>query len=987
MKIFVTAFHTLRFAIVFGLCPLLFAVEVAQAQNATWATAPIVVGPDPGTFDWNAATNWMPATVPTGTATMGPTTGPAISFSSAATTIGAVQFAAMTSVYSIQVNPTTTFTINGAGVTNSSVNSQVIDVETNVGGQHGVLEFHNSATAGSNIFYTAQGALAMNAVPAIINFRNSSTAGDANFLNAGSSAAGGGGGATQFLDTGTSAGTANFANLGTAFAGAFGGITNFLNGTAANATIQNNGAQVASMSTFDHTQGRTIFQNSATAENATIINQGSAFAGGFGGSTEFIDTSTAGNSTITNNGGTTAGAHGGLTLFSADPASITQASNAGTSTLIANAGSNGGEGGEIRFIFYSSGATARVEVFGNGRLDISFLFSEGTTIGSLEGNGNVFLGSKNLDIGGNDMDTTFSGLIQDGGVNPETGGSISKSGLGTLTLTSDNTYTGGTTVNDGVLAVGSLHALGTGDVTVHGGTLQTANGPRTIAVGGNYLQDGGTLRLQIGGPVAGTDSELLAVTGGATLGGTLSLVQINGFTPTPGQRVTIITVDNGHSDEFADVISDFPGMLQPVVKYDEPFDVYIVFQITSFVLDGLTPNQRAVAHQLNQVMNDPRASDLIDFLVTEQPEDLPHDYDLIAPEELASMYEISFSQSFVQNMNLQHRLDDVRAGSTGFSSNGYSMNTSGTDVTKEDGKVVAPTASRDVMVPGPDNRWGVWVTGSGNFVDVGNNDDNAHGYDITTGNVLIGVDYRLSDHFVVGIAGGYSGSWSDLVDNGRVEADGGRGGIYASLYNIRLLGSNVHVDAAVNGGWNNYDTRRYGLEEVLPQQGDFAHGDTDGCEFNALLAYGADWMFGRLLVGTWSMIQYTNVDLNSFTEDGSLAPLHFPDQDEDSIRSSTGIRLAYNANCGGAVIRPEVRAAWQHDSGDRAYPIRSQFASGAGDVFTVHGPKIGSDSAVVDAGVSIPWNSRISTYIYYSGILGRDNYDNNAVSGGFRFSF
>ena len=49
---------------------------------------------------------------------------------------------------------------------------------------------------------------------------------------------------------------------------------------------------------------------------------------------------------------------------------------------------------------------------------------------------------------------------------------------------------------------------------------------------------------------------------------------------------------------------------------------------------------------------------------------LPHDYDLIAPEELAAIYEISISSSMVQNNNLQRRMDDIRAGSNGFCANG-----------------------------------------------------------------------------------------------------------------------------------------------------------------------------------------------------------------------------------------------------------------------------------------------------------------------------
>ncbi|ECM8418655.1 AIDA autotransporter, partial [Salmonella enterica subsp. enterica serovar Kentucky] len=44
-------------------------------------------------------------------------------------------------------------------------------------------------------------------------------------------------------------------------------------------------------------------------------------------------------------------------------------------------------------------------------------------------------------------------------------GNVVKSGADTLTLSGSNTYTGGTTINDGTLVATSVDALGTGDVT------------------------------------------------------------------------------------------------------------------------------------------------------------------------------------------------------------------------------------------------------------------------------------------------------------------------------------------------------------------------------------------------------------------------------------------------------------------------------------------------------------------------------------------
>ncbi len=608
---------------------------------------------------------------------------------------------------------------------------------------------------------------------------------------------------------------------------------------------------------------------------------------------------------------------------------------------------------------------------------------------TLTNNGSVQTGGVILDSNG--FNSTLSGVFSGSG-------GVSKIGTGAIVLTNTNTYGGDTFVDAGSLIVdgsiasssttvnpnGLLGGVGTiGGNVISDGIVSPGDSPGTLTINGNYSQNSiGTLRIEVAG-LPGGQHDLLFVGGSATLDGTLQVLRLNNFMPMKGDRVTFLTDNGGHTGTFDTVTSTFLGLLQPVVHYDEANDVYLIFQLGSFNIGGLTPNQKSVAFNLNIAANDPAAANLINFLGQEPLANLPADYDLIAPEELASIYEIGFSQAVVQNNNLQRRMDDIRAGSNGFCANGFVPQVSGKDYSKDsDGKASLPDKStRDVYTPAPDNRWGVFVTGTGDFVNVGNDDLNARGYDITTGDFTVGADYRLCDHFALGVDAGYSRSTADLVGDGRVDVDGGKVGAYATVFGKGLFGSTFYVDGGVGGGWNSYDTRRTGLQDEA------VRGSTGGSEFNAFIAYGSDWTFGCFNIGTWSTVQYTNVGIDRFTETGSLAPLIIENQDENSFRATTGLHASYDIKAGHAIFRPELRAAWQHEYCDQAYQIDSQLASGAGGIFRVRGPDIGRDAALVGAGVNMQWNNRFSTYVYYDGVIGRSNYDSNAVSGGLRVDF
>jgi autotransporter-associated beta strand protein len=249
------------------------------------------------------------------------------------------------------------------------------------------------------------------------------------------------------------------------------------NSSAGEGTYHNKGASVPVSA-----GGRTDFYGRSTAANGTFINDGGTADGAGGSTTTFQCESDASNAIIIANGGTASGAGGAIISFSKN-ALLDNA------TLICKGGVDGGQGGSIWFSDYTADNTntARVKLFGNGIMYVEGAGGPGVDIGSLEGDGIVYLGEKFLSVGRNNLDTTFSGLLAsyDG---QNFGGVLQKVGEGTLTLSGANTYADHTTVLLGALVANNTtgSATGTGPVQVQAGILGgkgTIAGPVTIGVG------------------------------------------------------------------------------------------------------------------------------------------------------------------------------------------------------------------------------------------------------------------------------------------------------------------------------------------------------------------------------------------------------------------------------------------------------------------------------------------------------------------------
>ena len=326
--------------------------------------------------------------------------------------------------------------------------------------------------------------------------------------------------------------------------------------SAGNSTITDNGGTAA----FDGGGFTTTAVNSTLA-NATVINNGGAGSGGY-----ITINGSAGNATLIANGGLAANQSGGGIRFQggtgananitvnggngsnaqAGGISFQYTSTAGSATVTLNGGSNGGNGAYAYFYNGASGGTSRFIVNSKATLDISQVdYTNNISFGSVEGSGTIDLGGREIKIGSLNTNSTISGLISDAGLGGQTGGSLDKIGTGTLTLSNNNTYTGGTTIEAGALSVNgsiqgpaevksgaTLKGTGTifGTVTVDpGGILSPGNSPGTITMRSLLLANTSILDFELG---TVSDKVIVTTSGGLTLDGILNISDSGGFNPT-----------------------------------------------------------------------------------------------------------------------------------------------------------------------------------------------------------------------------------------------------------------------------------------------------------------------------------------------------------------------------------------------------------------------------------------------------------------------
>jgi outer membrane autotransporter protein len=411
---------------------------------------------------------------------------------------------------------------------------------------------------------------------------------------------------------------------------------------------------------------------------------------------------------------------------------------------------------------------------------------------------------------------------------------------------------------------------------------------------------------------------------------------------------------------------------------------------------GLTPNQIAVANYIDTFNNGTVGGNFA-TLITELTgattvTALGQYLDQISPQSLQVFRSIAFDNATFTTLDVTNHLANLRDGLTGFDPSQLTV----TDGTLSPGasqinnrlrdmkemqdmkEMRDPKEMQPVSTSEPADRWSSFIVGNVILADLSHDQDLAH-QEYTTGSVMLGLDYRLDEHWTVGALLAYSHTDADLDHIGSTATvDTYSPGVYASY---------------VDGGWYGNALFTYGYNSYTENRnisiGDLTGTNTgapQGNQYTGSLVGGYEFRSGDFKYGPIAGVQYVNLGINSFSEEGPTA-LNVQSESDESFRSQLGVEARYVMHAGSICLTPHASATWQHEFLDDSNGITSQFNQIGAGSFTVETTTTDRDSAVIDAGLNADVAENVTLFTDYQTEAGEANYFAQSVQAGVKIGF
>ncbi len=488
-------------------------------------------------------------------------------------------------------------------------------------------------------------------------------------------------------------------------------------------------------------------------------------------------------------------------------------------------------------------------------------------------------------------------------------GSLTKGGTGILTLSGNNTYSQGTEITSGTLAVGSANALGTGKVTVkNGATLDI--GLTDLTIGGVYTQDANSnFNVTINGNTSGSiqvSNKVHSVSENANLNLTITGYVEDGNVYTIIQGVGAASGINAPNINFNSAILSFE-----VTKFGDSLEITATRDTYDSASSG---NAAAAGAAFDRAGKAGATGDMADVL--NELDTLP---------SAAALNQVLGTTTPAVDAGVLNASNSTLNNFIGASLN--RMRNLFAFAGKE-------TANSGVSAGDEKKLNSIWAKGYGSYLDQDAR-KGASGYSAWNSGTAFGIDRLFSDVFTLGISAGYAyGKVNSNANSARTSINSAQGTIYAGF---QPLEAPYYIDATGSFAWNWYDSWRSidigGIHRI-------AKAEYDGQQYSTYIEGGYKVKLSKSLeVTPLASLQWSHLNLERYSETsaGSLS-LNVDRQSYDILQSGLGIKASSQIEYKWGNFIPELHLKWLYDFINDDMVVTSSFNGGGGS-FTSKGAK------------------------------------------------
>ena len=267
------------------------------------------------------------------------------------------------------------------------------------------------------------------------------------------------------------------------------------------------------------------------------------------------------------------------------------------------------------------------------------------------------------------------------------------------------------------------------------------------------------------------------------------------------------------------------------------------------------------------------------------------------------------------------RLFDLRGGARGFS---VSMD----DVATPQRTANASPARGGGASPDFGGRLGGFVKLAGNWGNV-DRTDLQDAYDYNSWSLLAGLDYRVTDQFVLGGAFSYEDTRSNF--------DNSLGHIDAATWSFSGYGTYTsgpwYVDGFVSYGTIDYDTTRTifipSNNPAAPSLTGNATASPKGDQWSFSVGTGYNYQMTGYTLVPFARLGYIHVKNKSFSENESVTGLGLSvgERTLESLQSALGATISTTLNTASGVFTPYFTAQWMHEFKNDNPSINAKFVN------------------------------------------------------------